>query len=77
MIAHVAGVPVEELLPLVLASGAGTGLLLARAWVASRLPFRPRAKRSVPDPGMSGPGRAERWSADRAGAAGAPKRDRS
>ena len=37
MIAHVGGVPVEEaLLPLV--SGAGAGLmLLARAWVASRL----------------------------------------
>jgi hypothetical protein len=59
MIAHVAGVPVEELLPLVLAGGAGTGLLLARAWVASRVPFRPRASRAVPGPRMSGPGRAE------------------
>jgi hypothetical protein len=62
MIAHVAGVPVEELLLLVLASGAGTRLLLARAWVASRVPFSPRAKRPVPGPGMSGPGRAERCS---------------
>jgi hypothetical protein len=36
MIAHVGGVPVEEaLLPLV--SGAGAGLLLARAWVVSRV----------------------------------------
>lgn len=32
MIAHVSGVPVEELPPLVSASGAGAGLLLARAW---------------------------------------------
>jgi hypothetical protein len=62
MIAHVAGVPVEELLLPVLASGAGTGLLLARAWIATRAPFRPRAKRPVPDPGMPGPGRAERCS---------------
>jgi hypothetical protein len=44
MTAHIAGVPVEELLPLVLASGAGAGLLLARACVASRVPFR-RARR--------------------------------
>jgi hypothetical protein len=36
VIAHVGGLPVEEaLLPLM--SGAGAGLLLARAWVASRL----------------------------------------
>jgi hypothetical protein len=35
MIAHLAGVPVEEaLLPL---SGAGVSLLLARGWVAARL----------------------------------------
>jgi hypothetical protein len=33
MIAHLAGVPVEELLRLVLASGASAGLLRARAWV--------------------------------------------
>jgi hypothetical protein len=62
MIAHVAGVPVEELLPLVLASGAGTGLLLARAWVASRVPFSPRAKRPVPGPECPAPGKAERCS---------------
>jgi hypothetical protein len=36
VIAHVAGAPVEELLVPVL-SGAGGGLLLARAWVAARL----------------------------------------
>jgi hypothetical protein len=62
MIANVAGVPVEELPPLVLASGAGAALLLARAWVASHVPFRPRAKRPVSGPGMSGPGRVERRS---------------
>jgi hypothetical protein len=44
MIAHIGGVPVEELLPLVSAS-AGTGLVLARAWIASRVPFRTRGKR--------------------------------
>jgi hypothetical protein len=36
MIAHVAGMPVEELLLPLLASGTGSGLLLARAWVASK-----------------------------------------
>jgi hypothetical protein len=35
VIAHVGVVPVEELLPVL--SGAGTALLLARAWVALRL----------------------------------------
>ena len=41
MIAHVGGVPVEEaLLPFV--SSAGTGVLLARAWVASRVRRRSR-----------------------------------
>jgi hypothetical protein len=36
VIAHVGGVPLEEtLLPLV--SGAGAGLLQARAWLQSRL----------------------------------------
>jgi hypothetical protein len=39
MIAHVAGVPVEELLALVPAFGASAGLLLARA--------RPTAARAV------------------------------
>jgi hypothetical protein len=35
MFAHVGGVPVEEALPL--AGGASAALLLARAWLASRL----------------------------------------
>ena len=35
VLAHVAGVPVEELLPTV--AGAGSMLLLARGWVALRL----------------------------------------
>jgi hypothetical protein len=33
--AHVGGVPLEEIAPL--ASGAGAGLLLARAWLMMRL----------------------------------------
>jgi len=36
--AHVAGMPVEELLPSL--AGAGTGLLVVRAWIALR--FRDR-----------------------------------
>lgn len=32
--AHVGGVPVEELLPSL--AGAGTGLLLVKAWIAVR-----------------------------------------
>jgi hypothetical protein len=35
VIAHVAGVPVEEFLPS--AAGAGAGLLVARAWLAVHL----------------------------------------
>lgn len=35
MIAHLAGVPLEELLPS--AGGAGAALLLARAWVTVHL----------------------------------------
>ena len=35
VLAHVAGVPVEELLPTV--AGAGSMLLLTRGWVALRL----------------------------------------
>jgi hypothetical protein len=35
MIAHVGGVPVEEMLPAV--TSAGSGLLLARAWIMVRL----------------------------------------
>jgi hypothetical protein len=41
ILAHVAGVPVEEVV-LPLASGAGTVLLLARAWVAVRFRKGPR-----------------------------------
>ena len=36
MIAHVAGVPMEELLPLALASGGSTWLLMARSWTMWR-----------------------------------------
>ena len=35
MIAHIGGVPLEEILPS--ASGAGAGLLVARAWIMLRL----------------------------------------
>jgi hypothetical protein len=35
VIAHVGGVPLEELLPAL--TGAGAGLLLARAWIMLRL----------------------------------------
>ena len=35
MIAHVGGVPVEELMPAL--AGTGTGLLIARAWVMLRV----------------------------------------
>ena len=35
MIAHVSGVPLEELLPSV--TGGGAGLLIARAWIMLRL----------------------------------------
>lgn len=35
MIAHVGGVPLEELLPAL--AGTGTALVVARAWVAHRL----------------------------------------
>ncbi len=38
MIGHVGGAPLEELLPAL--SGAGTGLLLARAWIMVRLKRR-------------------------------------
>ena len=41
MIAHVAGVPVEELLPLALASGTGL-FVTARAWLRERLSRRRR-----------------------------------
>jgi hypothetical protein len=35
LFAHVAGVPVEELLPLL--PGVGAGLLMARAWLMGRV----------------------------------------
>ena len=43
MIAHVGGVPVEEMLPAL--AGTGTGLVIARAWLTLRLRRRqgPRA----------------------------------
>ena len=44
MTAHIAGVPLEEtLLPLL--SGLGAGLLLARAWIVSRVPRARRPRR--------------------------------
>jgi len=43
MMAHVAGVPLEELLPSV--GGAGASLLLARAWLAVHLRRRPKPDR--------------------------------
>ena len=43
MIAHIGGVPVEELIPSL--AGAGTGLLVARSWMMLRVRRRrkPRA----------------------------------
>ena len=41
MIAHIAGVPLEEMLPA--ASGAGTALLVGRAWMMLRMRRRRRA----------------------------------
>jgi hypothetical protein len=35
LIAHIVGIPLEELLPSV--SGAGAGVLVARAWIMLRL----------------------------------------
>jgi|GEM_PF-1229630 len=48
MIAHVGGVPVEELVPAL--AGTGTALVIARAWLAVRLHRRPHA-RPRPRPG--------------------------
>ena len=39
MIAHVGGVPVEEVVPTL--AGAGTALLIARAWLMLRVRRRP------------------------------------
>jgi hypothetical protein len=38
VIAHVGGVPVEEILPTL--AGTGTGLLVVRGWLMLRLPRR-------------------------------------
>jgi hypothetical protein len=53
MIAHVAGVPLEETLLPVL-GGLGAGLLLARAWVAARV-GRARSRRADRPPEPDGP----------------------
>ena len=46
IVAHVAGIPVEEsLLPL--APGIGAGLLLVRVWVVSRVRRAQGARRSI------------------------------
>ena len=42
MIAHVGGVPVEEVLPTL--AGPGTGLLVARAWLMLRVRRRREAR---------------------------------
>ena len=44
ILAHIGGLPVEEAL-LPLTGGASAGLLLARAWIASRVSFRRTARR--------------------------------
>lgn len=41
MIAHVGGVPLEEIVPAL--AGTGTGLLVVRAWLSPRLRRRPGA----------------------------------
>ncbi len=46
MIAHIGGMPVEEVLP-PFASGLGTGLLLAFSWAVSRV-RHPRGARRTP-----------------------------
>jgi hypothetical protein len=43
VLAHVAGVPVEELIPM--AAGAGTALVLGRTWVSLRLRRRKESRR--------------------------------
>ena len=42
MIAHLAGLPLEELLPA--AGGAGAGLLLTRVWIIARMGRRREAR---------------------------------
>ena len=60
VIAHVAGLPVEELIPTV--AGAGSMLLLARSWVSLRLRRhrRPSGRAAAPRFGSSIAGRM-RW----------------
>ncbi len=48
MTAHVGPVPLEELLPLL--GGAGTALVMARAWVSLRLRRPGRERQRHPDP---------------------------
>ena len=49
MIAHVSGIPVEELVPLALASGTG-GLLVVRVWLRMRIRARMNRDRApAPD----------------------------
>jgi hypothetical protein len=43
VLAHIAGVPVEEFFPT--AAGAGTVVVLARSWVSTRRAARKRARR--------------------------------
>jgi len=52
-IAHVGGMPVEELIPV--AVGAGTALLLARTWLSLRLRRRRRSVRRGRRPGRRQP----------------------
>jgi hypothetical protein len=47
ILAHIGGVPVEEAL-LPLTGGISAGLLLARAWIATRVPFRRDAEPPPP-----------------------------
>jgi hypothetical protein len=42
VIAHIGGVPVEEILPTL--AGTGTGLVIARAWVMLRLRAQRRTR---------------------------------
>ena len=45
LIAHVGGVPVEELLPPFLTAGGAAGLLVVRSWVGLRLRRRRGSRR--------------------------------
>jgi hypothetical protein len=56
--AHVAGVPVEELIPTL--AGSGGALLLARGWLALHLRRDDRRRRAVSRPAGRGGGQARR-----------------